>query len=104
MKTPRQRALIVEFSALAILLISVGWLAHFKDADEKPGSLFLIIPITASFFVLGGFISSLFFRWLESKAEHSPEAQKMQKAVFAFMAFSLTVIWVVSVLKIFKLF
>jgi hypothetical protein len=104
MKTPRERAIIVEFSALAVLLLSLGWLAHFKDATDKPSHFFLIIPITASFFVFGGFLSSLFFRWMESKADHTPEAQKMQKAIFAFMAFALSVIWVISVLKVFKLF
>ena len=104
MKTPRQRALIIEFTALAVLLLSVGWLGQLKEAGDAIGSIHLIIPLTASFLVLGGFISSLFFRWQESQNEHSPEAQKMQKTMFAFMAFALLVIWLIAALKTFKVF
>ncbi len=104
MKTPRQRALITEFTALAVLLLSIGWLGHLKEAGEAISAIHLILPLTASFLVLGGFISSLFFRWQESQNEHSPEARKMQKTMFAFMAFALLVIWLIAALKTFKVF
>jgi len=104
MKSPRKIALITEFTALAVLLLSIGWLGHLKETGTPVTTFLLIIPFAASFLVMGGFISSLFFRWQETQKNQSADALKMQKIVFILLAVGLSAAWLIAILKTLKIF
>lgn len=93
-------SLIVEFAALAILIGSMVWIGQIKQAGSPLATWQLALPVVASFFVLAGFLSNMYFRWIKSaggKANTTPH----NRLFFWILALSLLSVWCIAVIKTF---
>ncbi|WP_250655555.1 hypothetical protein [Alkalimarinus coralli] len=93
-------SLIVEFSALIVLVASMVWIGQIKQAGEAISTWQLALPIVASFFVLTGFMSNMYFRWIDSAGGKSSTTQR-NRVFFWLLALSLLSVWCIAVIKTF---
>lgn len=93
-------SLIVEFTALFILIVSMVWIGQIKQAGDPLATWQLALPVIASFFVLSGFLSNMYFRWISSAGGKSSLTQRNQ-VFFWLLALSLLTVWGFAVVKTF---
>jgi len=93
-------SLIVEFSALAILIGSMVWIGQIKQAGNALATWQLALPVIASFFVLAGFLSNMYFRWINSAGGKSNTTPR-NRVFFWILALSLLSVWCIAVIKTF---
>lgn len=86
----RKPLLILEFSALAVLLASMAWLSSQTSAAAPMSPAWLLIPATASLAVFISFIGLMYLRWVDAA-----EAQRRfrHKIVFSLLAITLLGVW-----------
>lgn len=86
----RKPLLILEFSALAILLTSMGWFSS-RAADGQPlNPAWLLIPAIASLAVFISFIGLMYLRWVVAAAA---ERRVRHKIVFSLLVITLLGVW-----------
>ena len=93
-------SLIIEFSALFILISSMVWIGQIKQAGSPLSTWQLALPVVASFFVLAGFLSNMYFRWVNSAGGQSSITQR-NRIFFWLLALSLFSVWCFAVIKTF---
>ncbi|UZE96513.1 hypothetical protein [Alkalimarinus alittae] len=93
-------SLIVEFTALFVLITSMVWIGQIKQAGAALVTWQLALPVVASFFVLAGFLSNMYFRWIDSAGGKSSLTQRNQ-IFFWLLALSLLSVWCFAVIKTF---
>ncbi|MBW0148557.1 hypothetical protein [Marinobacter arenosus] len=90
----RKPLLIAEFSALAILLASMGWFSSQTADGSQLSAAWLLIPAAASLGVFLSFIGLMYLRWVAA-AEAANRFR--HKVVFALLAVTLIGVWVYGV-------
>src|SRR5690554_7057866 len=70
----RKSLLILEFSSLAVLLVSMGWFSNLSSAGNPVHPAWLLVPAAASLGVFLSFIGLMYLRWVRSE-EHTSELQ-----------------------------
>ncbi|MFP3976400.1 MULTISPECIES: hypothetical protein [Marinobacter] len=90
----RKALLITEFSALAVLLTSMGWFSSQTDTGHSINPAWLLIPAIASLGVFISFIGLMYLRWVVAA---SAENQLRHKLVFALLALTLIGVWVYGI-------
>lgn len=90
----RKPLLIVEFSSLAVLLVSMIWFSHQADAATPLSAAWLLLPAVASLGVFLSFIGLMYLRWVASADD---QGDLRHKLVFSLLAITLLGIWVYSI-------
>ncbi|MBK1873952.1 MULTISPECIES: hypothetical protein [Marinobacter] len=90
----RKALLITEFSALAVLLISMGWFSSQTDTGHSINPAWLLIPALASLGVFISFIGLMYLRWVVAV---SAANQFRHKIVFFLLALTLLGVWVYGI-------
>ncbi|MBL1273210.1 MAG: hypothetical protein COB25_012235 [Oceanospirillales bacterium] len=90
----RKPLLITEFSALAVLLASMGWFSSQTDTGHSINPAWLLIPASASFAVFLSFIGLMYLRWIVAV---SAANQLRHKIVFFLLAVTLIGVWVYGI-------
>ena len=93
-------SLIIEFTALIVLVASMVWIGQIKQSGAPLATWQLALPVIASFFVLAGFLSNMYFRWVTSAGGKSALTQRNQ-IFFWLLALSLLSVWCIAVIKTF---
>ncbi|MFD2231955.1 hypothetical protein [Alkalimarinus sediminis] len=93
-------SLIVEFTALIVLIGSMVWIGQIKQSGAPLATWQLALPVVASFFVLTGFLSNMYFRWISSAGGKSALTPRNQ-TFFWLLALSLLSVWCIAVIKTF---
>jgi hypothetical protein len=86
----RKPLLILEFSALAVLLTSMGWFSSRAQGDEPLNPAWLLVPAVASLAVFVSFIGLMYLRWVVAAAA---ERQLTHKIVFSLLVLTLLGVW-----------
>lgn len=86
----RKPLLIVEFSALAILLASMAWFSSLAESGEPLNPALLLVPAAASLAVFVSFIGLMYLRWIVAAAA---ERQVRHKIVFSLLVITLLGVW-----------
>jgi hypothetical protein len=86
----RKPFLIMEFSALAVLLSSMGWFSSRAEGDDPLSPAWLLIPAVASLGVFISFIGLMYLRWVVAAAAGR---QLLHKVVFALLVVTLLGVW-----------
>ncbi|MBW4935444.1 hypothetical protein [Marinobacter sp. F4206] len=90
----RKPLLIAEFSALAILLASMGWFSSQTADGNTLNAVWLLVPAAASLGVFLSFIGLMYLRWVAA-AEAANRFR--HKVIFALLATTLIGVWVYGV-------
>jgi hypothetical protein len=90
----RKPLLISEFTALAVLLISMSWFSGHTADGNTLAAAWLIIPAVASLIVFLSFIGLMYLRWIT--AAEGP-GRSRQKVVFLLLATTLIGVWVYGI-------
>ncbi|BEH13142.1 MULTISPECIES: hypothetical protein [Marinobacter] len=90
----RKPLLIVEFSSLAILLVSMAWFGNQSTAETPVSAAWLLVPAVASLGVFLSFIGLMYLRWVASASD---DRNSRHKLIFLLLALSLLGIWVYSI-------
>jgi len=86
----RKPLLILEFSALAILLSSMGWFSSRAESGEPLNPAWLLVPAVASLAVFISFIGLMYLRWVVAAAA---ERRVRHKIVFSLLVTTLLGVW-----------
>jgi hypothetical protein len=86
----RKPLLILEFSALAILLGSMAWFSGRAEDGEPLNPAWLLIPALASLAVFISFIGLMYLRWVVAA---TAERQTRHKIVFSLLVLTLLGVW-----------
>lgn len=86
----RKPLLILEFSALAILLSSMGWFSSQAESGEPLNPAWLLVPAVASLAVFISFIGLMYLRWVVAAAA---ERRVRHKIVFSLLVMTLLGVW-----------
>lgn len=90
----RKPLLIIEFSALAVLLASMGWFSGQTEPGHSINPAWLLIPAAASLVVFVSFIGLMYLRWVvAASATH----HLRHKIVFFLMAITLIGVWIYGI-------
>ena len=90
----RKILLITEFSALAVLLASMGWFSNQTDTGHSINPAWLLIPAFASLAVFLSFIGLMYLRWIVAA---NAANQRRHKVVFSLLAITLIGVWVYGI-------
>ncbi|MGO1462993.1 MAG: hypothetical protein ACTHYN_05465 [Marinobacter sp.] len=90
----RKALLTIEFSALAVLLASMGWFSSQAEPDHSINPAWLLIPAAASLAVFISFIGLMYLRWVVAT---SADNQLRHKIVFALLAITLMGVWIYGI-------
>lgn len=90
----RKRLLILEFSCLAVLLLTMGWFSSQNAGAAPLNPAWLIVPALASLGVFLSFIGLMYLRWVAT-AEASNRFR--HKLVFSLLALTLIGVWVYGI-------
>ena len=90
----RKPLLILEFSALAILLASMGWFSSRAETGEPLHPAWLLIPAVASLAVFISFIGLMYLRWVVAAAA---ERRTRHKIVFSLLVLTLLGVWAFAI-------
>ncbi|SHK04777.1 hypothetical protein SAMN05216369_0167 [Marinobacter antarcticus] len=90
----RKTLVITEFSALAVLLASMGWFSSQTDNGHSINPAWLLIPALASLAVFLSFIGLMYLRWIVAA---SADNQLRHKIVFSLLAVTLIGVWVYGI-------
>lgn len=86
----RKPLLITEFTAVAILLVSMGWFSSRAEDGAALSPVWLLIPAAASLAVFISFIGLMYLRWVVAAAA---ERKSRHKAVFSLLVITLLGVW-----------
>lgn len=86
----RKPLLIVEFSALAVLLISMGFFSGQSRESDPLNPAWLLLPAAASLAVFISFIGLMYLRWIVAA---TAERQFRHKIVFSLLVITLLGVW-----------
>lgn len=86
----RKPLLMMEFSALAILLASMGWFSSRSQEADPLHPAWLLVPAIASLLVFISFIGLMYLRWVVAAAA---ERRSRHKIVFALLVITLLGVW-----------
>lgn len=86
----RKPLLILEFSALAVLLTSMGWFSSQAQGGEPLSPAWLLLPAVASLAVFISFIGLMYLRWVVAAAA---ERRVRHKIVFSLLVITLLGVW-----------
>ncbi|CCG93870.1 MULTISPECIES: hypothetical protein [Marinobacter] len=90
----RKTLLILEFSSLAVLLISMAWFSN-QSSDGTPLSAgWLLIPAFASLGVFLSFIGLMYLRWVASAND---QRRTRHRAIFALLTLTLLGVWIYGI-------
>lgn len=90
----RKPLLIVEFTALAVLLASMGWFSSHTGDGGTLDAAWLLIPALASLGVFLSFIGLMYLRWV---AAADPANRFRHKVIFSLLAVTLISVWVYGI-------
>ncbi|WP_144821279.1 hypothetical protein [Marinobacter piscensis] len=90
----RKVLLITEFSALAVLLVSMGWFSSRADTGNSINPAWLLIPAFASLLVFLSFIGLMYLRWVVAA---SATNSLRHKITFSLLAITLVSVWVYGI-------
>lgn len=90
----RKTLLIIEFSALTVLLASMGWFSRQTDTGHSINPAWLLIPAVASLGVFSSFIGLMYIRWVMAA---SAADQLRHKIVFSLLAITLIGVWIYGI-------
>lgn len=90
----RKPLLIAEFTALGILLASMGWFSSQTSDGSTLAAAWLLIPAVASLGVFLSFIGLMYLRWV---AAADTANRFRHKVVFSLLAVTLISIWVYGI-------
>jgi len=90
----RKTLLIIEFSALTVLLASMGWFSRQTDPGHSINPAWLLIPAVASLGVFSSFIGLMYIRWVMAA---SVADQLRHKIVFSLLAITLIGVWIYGI-------
>ncbi|MFN2362139.1 MAG: hypothetical protein ABR522_13815 [Marinobacter sp.] len=86
----RKPLLITEFSALAILLVSMAWFSGRTEDGAELSPAWLLIPAVASLAVFISFIGLMYLRWVVAAAAGR---RTRHKIVFSLLVMTLLGVW-----------
>ncbi|KPQ27301.1 MAG: Acyltransferase family [Marinobacter excellens HL-55] len=86
----RKPLLILEFSSLAVLLISMVWFSRHSGAGEPMNAVWLMIPAAASLGVFISFIGLMYLRWVVTASD---QRSIRHKIVVILLAITLLGVW-----------
>lgn len=86
----RKPLLITEFTALAVLLASMGWFSSRTESGAELSAAWLLIPAAASLAVFICFIGLMYLRWVVAAAA---ERRTRHKIVFSLLVMTLLGVW-----------
>lgn len=90
----RKALLILEFSSLAVLLISMAWFSN-QSTDSAPLSAgWLLIPALASLGVFLSFIGLMYLRWVASVSD---QRRTRHRVIFALLTLTLLGVWIYGI-------
>lgn len=92
----RRILLIIEFSSLALLLVSMAWLSQRAGAGEPVATLWLLLPALASLGVFASFVGLMYLRWVAAAGVRNPSRQKL---LFALLAITLLAVWLYAMIR-----
>ncbi|MCM0614250.1 hypothetical protein KFJ24_17310 [Marinobacter sediminum] len=90
----RKLLLITEFTALAVLLASMGWFSSHTADGSKLDPAWLIIPAIASLCVFLSFIGLMYLRWV---AAADASNRLRHKIIFSLLAITLIGVWLYGI-------
>lgn len=90
----RKPLLILEFSALAVLLGSMAWFSSQTADGTKISAGWLLIPAFASLGVFVSFIGLMYLRWV---AAANAANRTRHRIIFALLAITLIGVWVYGI-------
>ncbi|RBP31917.1 hypothetical protein DET50_105145 [Marinobacter pelagius] len=90
----RKPLLILEFSALAVLLGSMAWFSSQTADGSKISAGWLLIPAFASLGVFLSFIGLMYLRWV---AAANATNRTRHRIIFALLAITLIGVWVYGI-------
>lgn len=90
----RKWLLIAEFTALAVLLASMGWFSSQTSDGQAISAGWLLIPAAASLGVFISFIGLMYLRWVASAESGN---QFKHKVVFSLLAVTLIGVWIYGI-------
>lgn len=96
-KTPhplRKPLLILEFAALALLLVSMAWFSGRAEEGAALSPVWLLIPAFASLAVFCSFIGLMYLRWV---AAAQADNKTRHKIVFSLLAITLIGVWLYGI-------
>lgn len=86
----RKPLLILEFSALAVLLASMAWFSGQAQDGEPLNPAWLLLPAAASLAVFVSFIGLMYLRWVVAVAA---ERRTRHLIVFSLLVITLLGVW-----------
>ncbi|KMQ73334.1 hypothetical protein [Marinobacter subterrani] len=89
----RKTLLITEFTALGILLASMGWFSS-QTGNEPISPAWLLIPALSSLGVFLSFIGLMYLRWVSSANSSN---RSRHKIIFSLLAVTLIGVWVYGI-------
>lgn len=90
----RKPLLITEFTTLAVLLASMGWLSRQTGDGQAISAAWLLIPALASLGVFLSFIGLMYLRWVAS----ADNANRLRhKVIFSLLAVTLIGAWIYGI-------
>lgn len=90
LKRWRKPLLILEFSALAVLLASMGWFSSQAQGSDPLSPAWLLVPALASLAVFISFIGLMYLRWVVAAAA---KRRVRHKIVFSLLGLTLLGVW-----------
>lgn len=90
----RKPLLIIEFSSLAILLISMAWFGSRADSGGALSAVWLLIPAAASLGVFASFIGLMYLRWVVAATD---QRRGRHKIIFGLLTLTLLGVWVYAI-------
>ena len=90
----RKPLLIIEFSALAILLGSMIWLGSTTPEGQVLAPAWLLLPALASLVVFVSFISLMYLRWVVTAGSNQLLRHKL---IFALLALTMAGVWIYGI-------
>ncbi|HLV77428.1 MAG TPA: hypothetical protein VKY53_05830 [Marinobacter sp.] len=87
----RKPLLVVEFSSLAVLLLSMFWLSN---TDQQMAPAWLLIPALASLGVFLSFIGLMYLRWIVAVAGRR---KRLHQIIFALLTLTLLGVWLYGI-------
>ena len=90
----RKPLLIAEFSALAVLLASMGWFSSQTGDGQAISAGWLLMPALASLGVFLSFIGLMYLRWVAA-AESANRFR--HKLIFSLLTVTLIGVWIYGV-------
>jgi len=90
----RKPLLIIEFTALAILLGSLIWFGSSTPPGEVLAPAWLLVPAVASLLVFTSFIGLMYLRWVVTA---DAEGQIRHKLIFSLLASTMSSVWLYGI-------